>query len=203
MRSVIFDTLFRVVAFLIFVAVIVSIGLALYTMPARSADRSGLFHEMLTLPNGMEINPLSQDEIRRFGACGPWGCRPHTRTGWNSNDQHNPTDPVAGSYTNSGAMDMRYATRTDADGGLRIAVVDAFDQRPTTGFTATLRAWQDGHMRTVGKFSIHEREASGTVHYLKANLGRAYRRVVVLFRTSSTKLRHGDIVAVGRGVCRG
>lgn len=139
-------------------------GIAAWVPDAKSAERSGLFHEMLALPNGMEINPLSQDEIQRFGACGPWGCKPHERTGWNSNDQHNPTDPVAGSYTNSGAMDMRYATRADADGGLRIAVVDAFDQRQTTGFRATLRAWQDGHMRTVGRFDIREREPSGGVH---------------------------------------
>lgn len=199
----ILDTLFRILAFILFVAALVSVGLILHTMPALSADRSGLFREMLALPNGMEINPLSQDEVARYGACGPWGCKPHERTGETVNNQFNPSDRAGGSYTNSGAMNLRYATKADADGGLRLAIVDAFDQRPTTGFTATLRAWQDGRMRTVGQFHVRERETSGAVHYLAANLGRAYRRVVVLFTTTSAKAPHGDIVAVGRGACHG
>ena len=174
----------------------------LLSCPAHSAETSGIFHEPLALPNGMEIAPLSQDEITRFGACGPWGCKPHERTGETVNNQFNPSDKAGGSYTNSGAMNLRYATRADADGGLRLAIVDANDRRPSTGFTATLRGvGEDGTWQTLGRFKVEDREPSGTVHYLTAKLRHGFQRVAVIFRQSSHKVRHGDITGIGRGVC--
>lgn len=170
---------------------------------AGSSHATGAFREVLTLPNGMEVNPLTQAELERVGACGPWGCNPHERAGWNSNDQHNPAAPETGRYTNSNAVNLRYATRADADGRIRLAIVDPNDQKPSTGFTATLRGRDAaGNWGTLGTFAVTEREASGSEHFVVGRVSRAYQRVVVWFKQTSTKVRHGDIVAFGRGSCK-
>ncbi|MBB5222777.1 hypothetical protein HNP73_002713 [Amaricoccus macauensis] len=163
---------------------------------------SGRTHEILTLPNGMEIIAPKTEDFVRTGHAGAWGGRVHARTGETVNNQYNPSDRAGGSYVNSGGISgLRLVGTADSEGKFRLAIVDAWDQRPTTSFEIAFRAGGE----TVGTFKLTEREATGTAHYAETGGFRPGQRVVAWIKQTSKKWFSGDIAAFGlvsKRVCK-
>ncbi|MFT3973295.1 MAG: hypothetical protein QM699_07560 [Amaricoccus sp.] len=166
---------------------------------------TGALSEVLTLPNGMEIVAPKTEDFIRSGRCGAWGCSVHERSGETPNNQFNSGDRAGGAYVNSGGISgLRYSGRAEPGSTTAwLSLVDAWDQRPTTGFKVTVRGRDEhGVWGTLGAYEIGAREATGTVHNLRIKLAAAGQRFVAFFEQKSRKWRSGDIFAVGRGACR-
>ena len=172
---------------------------ALLAGPAL-AGTTGAVREVLTLPNGAVVDPLRTEDFTRTGNCGLWGCRPHVRTGETANNQFNPADRAGGSYTNSnGVAGLRYSGRVDEHGDFTLAIVDGWDQRPTTGFGVTFRGRDGaGDWGTLGQYVQAAREESGNVHIVTVDGLSPGQRIVAWFQQTSRKVRSGEIFGVGR-----